>query len=307
GGEGIGRVTKPGLKVSIGQAAINPVPMEMITSAIQETCAMLSYTRGIIAVISIPGGEEVAKRTMNSRLGIVGGLSVLGTTGIVEPMSERAIIDTIKADIDVQIASVPEHCTDDSKPLLIAPGNYGKDFAERELGLDIKNAVKCSNFIGETLDYLCIRGVRSIKLVGHAGKLIKLAGGIMNTHSHTADCRMEILAAHAALNGASQQTIEKIMDCINTVAAIDVIKELDNAAAIWESLSRRIDFHISERTRGELAVEYIVFTLEHGILIHSKTARVESVTTASANQDPDPCEGSGQNNTEQDNYQNGAS
>ena len=262
GGEGVGRVTKTGLKVLVGKAAINPVPMEMITTEIEKICVQFAYTGGIKAVISIPGGAEIAKKTMNKRLGIVGGLSILGTTGIVEPMSERAIVETIKAEIDVQTAF-------EKKSLLITPGNYGRDFAEKELGLDIEDAIKCSNFIGETLDYACMKNVERITLVGHAGKLVKLAGGIMNTHSGIADCRMEIIAAHCALAGAGAETISQIMACITTEAAIEIMKRLGINDSVWVSIGQKIEFHLRERTGGRLIVEYIIFTQEHGVLISS--------------------------------------
>ncbi|MCL1879353.1 MAG: cobalt-precorrin-5B (C(1))-methyltransferase CbiD [Actinomycetia bacterium] len=266
GGEGIGRVTKPGLKIPVGQAAINPVPLNMITMAIKEICGLMSYQNGIKAVIFIPGGEQVAKRTMNGRLGIVGGLSILGTTGIVEPMSKQAIVDTIKAEIDVHLAGGKTN-------LLIAPGNYGKQYAQEQLGLDIKEAIKCSNFIGETLDYLCQNEVQGIMLIGHAGKLVKLAGGIMNTHSSMADCRMEIIVAHAALAGADRQLIAALMECVSTNAAIELLNQAGIGSAVWGSIGQKISFYLRQRTRGSMAVEYVVFTQEHGTLIHERLER----------------------------------
>jgi cobalt-precorrin-5B (C1)-methyltransferase len=260
GGEGIGQVTKPGLKVPVGKAAINPVPMEMIRAAVEEVCRRFAYTGGVKAVISIPGGDILAKKTMNERLGIVGGLSVLGTTGIVEPMSNRAIVETIKAEIDVKTAL-------GAKCLIITPGNYGRDFAEKTLGLKIEDAIKCSNFIGETLDYACTKGIKRIVLIGHAGKLLKLAGGIMNTHSAVADCRMEILAAHCALAGAKTDTVKQIMESVTTEAAIEVMKTQGINASVWKSVGRKIGFHLRERTRGIISMEYIVFTQEHGVLV----------------------------------------
>ncbi|MCL2046079.1 MAG: cobalt-precorrin-5B (C(1))-methyltransferase CbiD [Oscillospiraceae bacterium] len=264
GGEGIGRVTKPGLKVQVGYAAINPVPMEMIKTAISEVCSLYSYEGGIKAVISIPGGEEIAKKTMNARLGIIGGLSILGTSGIVEPMSEKALIDTIKADIDVNLASGVEK-------LIVTPGNYGRDFAQNELGLDIEEAVKCSNYVGETLDYLATKSVDRIMFIGHAGKLVKLAGGIMNTHSAIADCRMEILASHSALAGANADTISRIMDCVSTQGAIEIIEELGIGEAVWKTMGEKIGFYLRERIKGSYIIEYIVFTQENGILIRGET------------------------------------
>lgn len=264
GGEGVGRVTKPGLKVPVGKAAINPVPMEMITSAIKEVCESFTYINGIKVVISVPGGNEIAKKTLNARLGIVGGLSILGTTGIVEPMSNRAVVETIRTDIDVQIAS-------GVRSLMITPGNYGRDFAEKELKLNIDEAIKCSNFIGESLDYACMKGIKMITLIGHAGKLVKLAGGIMNTHSNIADCRMEIIAAHCALMGARADIIKQIMACVTTEAAIAIMSKIGINDAAWESIGQKIGFHLRERTRGSVQVKYIVFTQQHGILCKGET------------------------------------
>ena len=264
GGCGVGRVTKPGLKVPVGKAAINPVPERMIKSAIGQVCREFDYTGGIRAEISIPGGAEIAKKTLNERLGVVGGLSVLGTTGILEPMSEKAIVETIKAEIDVQAAL-------GKISLLMTPGNYGRDFAKKALDLDITEAIKCSNFIGEALDHACERGIKAITLIGHAGKLVKLAGGIMNTHSSVADCRMEILAAHCALVGAVPEAVRLVMECVTVEAAIAVMQQFGVNDAVWESVGLRAGFHLSERTKGLLSVEYIVFTQEHGVLIHART------------------------------------
>jgi cobalt-precorrin-5B (C1)-methyltransferase len=239
--------------------------MEMITSAIKEICGLFLYTGGIKAVISIPGGDEIAKKTMNERLGIIGGLSILGTTGIVEPMSDRAIVETIKAEIDVLAAA-------GKRDLLLTPGNYGRTFAEETLGVNIDEAIKCSNFIGETLDYALFKGIKRLTLIGHAGKLVKLAGGIMNTHSGIADCRMEIIAAHCALAGAGAETIKQIMECVTTEAAVNIMKPLGINNYVWESIGKKIGFHLGERTKRSISIEYIVFTQEHGVLVHSYIA-----------------------------------
>lgn len=264
GGEGVGRVTKPGLRIPVGKAAINPVPMDMIKAAIREVCGTFAYTGGIKALISVPGGTETAKKTMNGRLGIVGGLSILGTTGIVEPMSERALIETIKAEIDVRLASGRE-------TLLITPGSYGRAFAQNTLGLDMNNAVKYANFLGETLDYICMRSVKAVTLIGHAGKLVKVAGGVMNTHSKIADCRMEIIAAHCALAGMAREAIRQIMSCATVEAAMQVMDKHGVSQSVWESIGKKIGFHLRERTRGRVNIETIVFTLERGVLIRSRT------------------------------------
>lgn len=265
GGEGIGRVTKPGLKIPVGHAAINPVPLEMIEAEVREVCVCHGYSGGFRILISAPRGAEIAKRTMNERLGIVGGISILGTTGIVEPMSDKALMDTIKAEIDMLIAG-------GAKTLLVTPGNYGLDFARTELGLDMESAVKCSNFIGEALDYAHFAGIERVTLIGHAGKLIKLAGGIMNTHSGVADCRMEIIAAHCGLARASRDVIRAVMDCVTVDAAAEIMMNNNIHEQVWNSIGQRIGFHLRERTQGAVMVSFIVFTQERGVLIASDTA-----------------------------------
>ena len=263
GGKGVGKVTRSGLKIPVGHAAINPVPLDMIKTEVMSIAKTYGYTGGLKIIISVPDGEDVAKKTMNERLGIVGGISILGTTGIVEPMSQKALIDTIKTEIDV-------HVSEGKGRLIVTPGNYGRDFAKDVLNLNIDEALKCSNFIGETLDYAVYSGIKDMLLIGHAGKLIKIAGGIMNTHSSMADCRMEIMAAHCAVAGVSAEDIAKIMDCVTVDAAIEIIRNMKIYKQILLSLERKIGFHIKERTKGLINVRYIVFTQEYGVLIDSE-------------------------------------
>jgi cobalt-precorrin-5B (C1)-methyltransferase len=174
-------------------------------------------------------------------------------------MSHRAVIETIKTEIDVHLAS-------GKRRLLMTPGNYGRDFAEKELGLRIEDGIKCSNHIGDALDYASRKNVEHILLIGHAGKLVKLAGGVMNTHSGVADCRMEIIAAHSALAGAGREVIRKIMACTSTGAAIELLQAYKINDAVWKSIGEKIGFHICSRVRGKVTVEYIIFTQEHGVL-----------------------------------------
>ena len=194
GGTGVGRVTKRGLDQPVGAAAINSVPRQMIRENLEEVCKTLDYPDGLSVVISVPAGEELAKRTFNPRLGIVGGISILGTSGIVEPMSEQALIDTIRLELKQRRLGGAEE-------VLLTPGNYGKDFAARSFDVRPEIPVMTSNFIGDALDSCKELGFQNVLLVGHIGKLVKLAGGMMNTHSRYGDCRMEIMTAHAAAAG----------------------------------------------------------------------------------------------------------
>ena len=183
GGRGVGRVTKPGLDQPVGSAAINSVPRKMILAAVESVCAACGYGGGLSVVIEAEGGEKIAQRTFNPQLGIVGGISILGTSGIVEPMSEQALLDTIALEIRQAKAADPER-------LILTPGSYGMDFLTAKLP-ELKEIprAKCSNFIGDAIDMAVLEGFSQLLLVGHVGKLVKLAGGVMNTHSKTADCR----------------------------------------------------------------------------------------------------------------------
>lgn len=253
GGKGVGVVTSKGLQCEVGQAAINPVPRRMILENVKLICEKQSYFKGIQIEISALNGEEIAKKTFNPRLGIVGGISILGTTGIVEPMSEAALVDTIQVLIDKERVKNPQS-------ILITPGNYGRDYCLNKLSLDIEQGVKFSNFIGETLDYLVYRGFEKVLLVGHVGKLVKLAGGIMNTHSSYADCRMELLALHTALVGGAIATVKQIMECKTTDEAIELIGQEHLQEAVFASIGKKMQFHIEYRTRGKLQVEIMMFS-----------------------------------------------
>ena len=175
GGTGVGRVTKPGLDQPVGNAAINHVPREMIAKEVLEVCDLMDYKGNLQVIISVPEGEAIAKQTFNPRLGIVGGISILGTSGIVEPMSNQALLDTIRVELNQRRAEGFDY-------IAVAPGNYGLDFMKKAYGYDLDKSVKCSNFIGVTIDMAVECGFTRMLLTGHIGKLIKVAGGIMNAH-----------------------------------------------------------------------------------------------------------------------------
>ncbi len=265
GGEGVGTVTKPGLQCPVGAKAINPGPQKMIKAAVSEVMEKAGYRGGLQILISAQNGAKIAQHTFNPHLGIVGGISILGTTGIVEPMSEEALVRTIQTEIDTILAGGEEN-------LLLCPGNYGKDVAQGQLGLDFQKGVKCSNYIGETLDYAVYKKVKNILLVGHAGKLSKLAAGIMNTHSKVADCRCEIFAAHAALCGAGQELIVAIMEAA-TVSEIHRLLCLHGLAdRVWGSILKKMLQYLDRRVHGTCRVEVILFVNEDEIVIQSPGA-----------------------------------
>ncbi len=263
GGVGVGRVTKKGLQQNIGEAAINKVPKLMIENEVKSIIDETDYKGGVKVEIFIPKGIEIAKKTFNERLGIVGGISILGTTGIVEPMSEAALVDSIKLEMKILKENGHDY-------ILVTPGNYGETFSKDVLKLNTDAFVKCSNYIGETLDYAREIGIKGLVLIGHIGKFVKLAGGIMNTHSKYGDCRLEILAAHAALNGGEKSLIESIMASTTTDEALEHMDKYNLTESVLDNIQRKIDFHLKSRVYNEVKVETVVFSNNKGILCKTK-------------------------------------
>lgn len=266
GGVGVGRVTRRGLDQPVGNAAINRVPRSMIKEAVEDVCGTYGHTGGISVEISVPEGERIAERTFNSRLGIVGGISILGTSGIVEPMSEIALLGSIKAEMKVFMAPGRRY-------LLTVPGNYGKDFLASYPDLEGQQPVECSNFIGDFLDMAVELGAEGVLLVGNLGKLVKLAGGIMNTHSRNADSRMEILASNAVMAGADAETARRVMGCVSTDDALEVLSEKGLVGPTMDVLIPKMEFHMNHRVKGALKVAAITFSSEFGVLGETPSAR----------------------------------
>lgn len=266
GGFGVGRVTRKGLDQPVGNAAINSVPRQMIRENLQEVLAATDVPCGLNVVISVPEGEALAKKTFNPRLGIEGGISILGTTGIVEPMSEKALVDTIRVELNQRKANGDQY-------VLLTPGNYGSDFIRAGLGLNPEQAVQSSNFIGQTLDICRELGFRGALLVGHIGKLVKLAGGMMNTHSKYGDCRMEILAAHAGAAGLPPEKIGEILQCVACDDALRILRDAGREEKTLSGLNQRILFHLRHRAGEEMEIGTILFSKEYGLLAQSANAR----------------------------------
>lgn len=283
GGEGVGRVTKPGLDQPVGKAAINSTPRRMIEEAVLEeagTCAEPLRISGFTVVISVPQGEALAAKTFNPKLGIEGGISILGTTGIVEPMSDRALLDTIRAEI-----SVRRH--EGRTILAAAPGNYGKSFFLQQYRFSIDTAVTSSNFIYDTVCLAAEAGFRHMLFVGHIGKLVKVAGGFRNTHSKYGDHRMEILAQivqeilegplaqipQENLKEASESSLRAaLMECVTTDEAVRILRERGLDGPVLAEMTRRIQAVMQAWTDGEMQVEVIVFSNLYGELGRTKGA-----------------------------------
>lgn len=261
-GEGVGTVTRPGLQVEVGRPAINPVPMAMITN---EVGCVLPPNTGVIVTISIPGGEKAAERTFNARLGVEGGLSILGTTGIVEPMSE----DVFKEILSLELQQLLPGCADF---LVLVPGNLGKSVALHQLFLPSDRVLKMSNFVGFILDECRHRGVKRLLLVGHIGKLFKVAAGIFHTHSRVADARFEIFAAQAALLGADQQTIHKLQRCSSVEEMLTVLEVLA-PPNLYDIFSEKVSLRARDYAAEELEIGTVLFSLKKGILGMDDRAR----------------------------------
>ena len=265
GGEGIGRVTRPGLDQPVGEAAINHVPRQMIREALSEAALQAGYGGGLRAVISAPGGELIAHKTFNPRLGIEGGISILGTSGIVEPMSDQAVIDTIRAQIRMRMA-------EGEKTVYITPGNYGEEFIREKTNLCLDSFVKCSNFIGDALDIAQEYGAERILLIGHIGKLVKLGCGIMNTHSRFADARMETLSACILLAGGTADTARAVLSCNTTEDAVELMREDGCLDAPMKLLADRIEDAMSRRVYGKMQTGTVFFSRQSGLCVTGRNA-----------------------------------
>ena len=258
GGEGVGRVTKPGLDQPVGAAAINRVPRQMVEAQARAVCAKAGYTGGLEVTLSIPGGREAAQKTFNPALGVEGGLSILGTSGIVEPMSQQALVDTIALELNQAAALGAED-------LILIPGNYGEEFL-RQHPLGGAPVVKVSNFIGDALDLAAGHPFRQVLLVGHAGKLVKLAGGVMNTHSRYADCRAELFCAHAACCGGSRQVCRELLQAATADRCIEILDGAGLREPVLRRLLEAIQLHLDRRVQGKYRVGAVLFSNTYGLL-----------------------------------------
>lgn len=259
GGTGVGRVTRPGLEQPVGAAAINKVPRKMIRENVKAVCQQMNYTGGMDVVIEIPEGVEISKKTFNPRLGIQGGISVLGTSGIVIPMSEAALVASIRLEMEMLVKNGAGY-------LVITPGNYGQAFSKEQMNIDLTYSMKCSNYVGETLDIARELGVKGILFIAHIGKFIKVAGGIMNTHSRNADSRAEVMAANALRAGASRNTVMEILDSVTTEQSIDILIRDHCLEKTMEEVLQRVEYYLSKRGGEQLEVGAILFSSVHGKL-----------------------------------------
>ena len=265
GGQGVGRVTRLGLNQPVGAAAINSGPRSMIEAQVRQALLDAGADCGMEVTISVPEGQHLAAKTFNPRLGIEGGISILGSTGIVRPMSRQALVDTTRVEMQM-------HWAEGVRDLLMTPGNYGSDFAAHQLGLDISRAVQCSNFIGDALDNAVNLGFSSLLLVGHIGKLCKLAAGVMDTHSRTADGRREVFVTHAALCGAQRPLLGKLYEAVTTDAALELLTQAGLSEAVMDSIAQAVGENLLHRT-GNMNTQAILFSQATGLTAMTAGAR----------------------------------
>ncbi len=259
GGEGVGVVTKKGLEQPVGAPAINKVPRQMIKDGIQEICEKAGYTGAIEVTISVPEGEAVSKGTFNPRLGIMGGISILGTSGIVEPMSETALLKSLEVEMRQQIENGRKH-------LIVTLGNYGRAYLNDLSRLPLKDSIKCSNYVGEVIDMAVDMEAESLLFIAHLGKFVKVAGGIMNTHSRDADCRAEIMCTAAMRAGISREGAMRILDTVTTDEALAIIREENLQKETIKQLTDKIGYYLNHRAYGRINTEALIFSNEYGYL-----------------------------------------
>lgn len=265
GGEGVGRVTKKGLKQNVGEAAINETPKKMIIKEVKKVFECFDYKGGGSIIISVPNGREIAKKTFNPYLGIENGISILGTGGIVEPKSVNALKDSIFLEMKILKTNGIEN-------IILTPGNYGQIFLE-SVNPMLKNCtVKCSNFIGDSLDFASRLNFKNVIYVGHIGKAIKIAGGIMNTHSGVADCRREIFAAHAALNGADINVIYQIMNSITTIECLHILETVGLKSVTMNSIIKSAQGYLNQHVKNDFNIGIVIFDNNNTIIGESSEA-----------------------------------
>lgn len=265
GGIGVGRVTKAGLSQKIGEAAINPVPKSMILRAATEIAEKYDYEGGLKIIIAVPEGVEIGKKTFNPRLGIVGGISILGTSGIVEPMSEAALVQSIRVEMK-------QHFSQGEEYLLVTPGNYGADYLREHMDLPYEKNIKCSNYVGETIDMAIDMGVKGILFIAHIGKFVKVAAGIMNTHSHCADGRMEVLCASAIRAGGTLECAREILEAGTTDEALAVIDRYGILKQTMAIVMEKIQFYLDHRSYEQILLGAVVFSNVYGLLGQTRDA-----------------------------------
>ena len=262
-GKGIGMVTKPGLQVPIGEGAINPVPKSMITEAVKE---VLPAGKGAEITITAPEGEKIAKKTMNAKLGITGGVSILGTTGVVKPLSLEACRRSLVPQIDVALAR-------GYKRILFVPGNIGERIAKQQFGVPEDAIVQTGDFVGYMLDKAVERGVKEIIVLGHSGKIVKLAANIFNTHHKVGDARNEVIASYAGAAGADTSTIQALLVANTSDEATEILRQTNLIEATYDKIAERVHQRVSDRVENKIKISVVIVSMDGKVLGMDDNAR----------------------------------
>lgn len=259
GGIGVGRVTKPGLAVPVGEAAINPVPRKMIVTHVQEVLDEYQIERGVNVVISVPKGEEMAKKTLNGRLGILGGISILGTRGTVVPFSSSAYMASIVQAISVAREAGCDH-------LVITTGGRSEKYGIAEYpDLPEEAFIEMGDFVGFTLKHCKRLGMRKVSLVGMMGKFSKVAQGVMMVHSKSAPINFEFMAKLAADVGATGEVLELVKNA-NTASQVGEIMAEHGFDQFFTHLCEACCYAGLNHVRGGLTLSTSIYTMKGELL-----------------------------------------
>lgn len=266
GGEGVGIVTKKGLPIEVGKSAINPVPLMMIEQSVKEVFNTSKH--GFIVEIFVPKGKEIAKKTLNYKLGIEDGISILGSTGIVKPMSEEAFKDSLAVELKAMTIQQKE------EDIVFTFGNFGQSFATKNLGFSKSNIIIISNFVGFMLERACEFGIKKIYFVGNIGKIVKVAGGIFHTHSRVSDARLEIMAANALEGGEDIEVVREVLTANTTEEAVELIKSPEPFNIMAKKVQEKCEAHV-RRSGYELEVAVLIYSNKYSELSRTNNFKVE--------------------------------
>ncbi|NLE06286.1 MAG: cobalamin biosynthesis protein CbiD [Crenarchaeota archaeon] len=265
-GKGVGVVTKPGLQVPVGEGAINPVPRKMINDAVKEA---LPIGKGAEVTITAPDGEKIAEKTFNAKIGIVGGVSIIGTSGVVKPLSQEACRRSLVPQIDVAIANKFEH-------IFFVPGSIGERFAKQLFNAPEEQIVQTGDFVGYMLDKALEKGVKKIIFLGHSGKLVKVAAGIFNTHYRMGDARNELIAAYAGAVGADTDTVNLILQSNTTDEATAILNNFNLTKATYDKIAQKIHTKVTERTKNQIKISVVIVAMDGRILGKDEKGRIQN-------------------------------